>query len=87
MTWRFWGGREEEVTVTDSIQQKTTWKHFYSNDTEKNISVFPATVTRPSPQEAKEMEMLQIFYASLLQLSFLAFHYFLPEFLLRPHGI
>lgn len=35
MTWRFWGGREEEVTVTDSIQQKTTWKHFYSSDTEK----------------------------------------------------
>lgn len=24
---------------------------------------------------------------TLLQLSFLLFHYFLPEFLLRPHGI
>lgn len=51
----------------------------------KNISVFPATVTRP--QKAKEMEILQIFYTLYCNLVFLLFHYFLPEFLLRPHGI
>lgn len=52
MTWRFWGGREEEVTVTDSIQQKTTWKHFYSNDTEKKTSVSPLLLS-PDPRPRK----------------------------------
>lgn len=44
----------------------------------KNISVFPATVTRP--QKAKEMEILQIFYTLYCNLVFYCFTTFSQNF-------